>query len=118
MTERTIITQFSDRNEFKNLIENHEGVVIVKFGAEWCAPCKAIKDYVHEKYSKLPDNIIVAELDIDEDGNDDVFTYLKSPKLPSFFSFVNGDKMDIYIGTNRSELDAFFSKCEAHDGAF
>lgn len=118
MSEKRVITEFKDREEFKKLINEHGGVVILKFGATWCAPCNFIKNYVNNKYEKLSDNIIVADLDVDEGGNDDVFTYLKSPKLPAFFSFVNGDKMDVFIGSDQTQLDSFFGKCEAHDCAF
>ena len=38
MSEKRVITEFKDREEFKKLINEHKGVVILKFGATWCAP--------------------------------------------------------------------------------
>ena len=37
---KSIITGFNNRNEFLNALKMNPGVIIIKFGAEWCAPCK------------------------------------------------------------------------------
>ena len=107
-----IITEFQDREEFKVFVKSFNGVVIVKFGAVWCAPCKRIKPYVMHRFSQLKGNVVLADLDIDE--NDDVYTFSKCTKIPTMVSFVNGDKMDIVVGENQNDLNAFFNKVEAH----
>ena len=107
-----IITEFKDRDEFKAFVKRHRGVVIVKFGAVWCTPCKKIKSYVMQKFSKMPSNVVLADLDIDQ--NDDVYAFSKCKSIPTIISFVNGDMMDVVVGTKENELEDFFRKVEAH----
>ena len=35
-----LITEIKSRNDYMDLIKSNPGLFIVKFGAEWCAPCK------------------------------------------------------------------------------
>ena len=40
------ILKFSGtREHFIKLMENNPGILIFKFTADWCNPCKKIKDY-------------------------------------------------------------------------
>ena len=48
------ILKFSGtRTEFATLIENNPGILIFKFTADWCGPCKKIKEYSYEWYSGI-----------------------------------------------------------------
>ena len=40
MTSKDIITSIENRNDFFNLLEVNPGLIIIKFGATWCKPCK------------------------------------------------------------------------------
>mgnify|MGYP000663070269 CR=1 FL=1 len=44
-----LITEIKSRNDYMDLIKSNPGLFIVKFGAEWCAPCKKIEKEVLEK---------------------------------------------------------------------
>ncbi len=109
---KQIITEFPDREMFKQFISNYNGVVIVKFGAQWCGPCNYIKPLVLDLYNKMPENVILADIDIDE--NEDVYAYSKIKTIPTMVSYVNGDKMDINNTSNSDDIIAFFNKCEGH----
>ena len=44
------ILKFSGtREHFIKLMENNPGILIFKFTADWCNPCKKIKDYSYKK---------------------------------------------------------------------
>jgi len=75
-----IYNTIKDRHELlNNILPNNPGIIIIKFTAEWCAPCKNIKDVVYQKFNNAPNN--VACFDIDIDDNFDVYAYMKSKKM-------------------------------------
>jgi len=79
----------------QKFISNNE-VVVLKFGAEWCGPCKKIEP----EYKKLAENkkeIIFLSEDIDDDfeGNHEI---IKS--IPCFHFFKNGKFIQNCLGAN------------------
>ena len=84
ITNNSLIThEFASRNEFLTAIsENKDKILLFKFTADWCKPCKQIKDHV-----------TCYELDVDE--NFDVYAFLKSKKMltgiPSILIYYPGN---------------------------
>jgi len=60
----------------QNTAKNH--VIILKFTAKWCGPCKRINGLVESHYKSLPDNVLIFELDIDDQLNMPLYSFLKS----------------------------------------
>jgi thioredoxin-like negative regulator of GroEL len=54
-------------------------IIVVKFGAEWCKPCKLIKSTCEEWSTTRRANIIYADIDIDESM--DLYMAFKSKKM-------------------------------------
>jgi len=65
-SKRNIIEELTveECKELQQKLENK--VLIIKFSADWCKPCQKIKPLVNDNISKLPENVIVADIDIDE----------------------------------------------------
>ena len=112
-----IITKINDRKHFQTMLENNPGVFILKFGAEWCEPCKLIERDVEEYFSKMPDNVQCALIDIDD--SIDVYGFLRSKKIVKGIPALLGYKQenthyapDEFIsGTDKTDLKYFFDTC-------
>jgi len=75
-----IYTKIQDRNDLlNNILPNNPGQIIIKFTADWCGPCKNIKQVVYDKFENAPDNILCFDVNVDD--NSDVYSYLKSKKM-------------------------------------
>ena len=98
----------SDSVEVFKAVMNKNGVSVVKAGATWCGPCKRIAPDVEKIYLQLGENVQVYHIDVDECP--DIAGHLRIRKLPTFISFVGGDKMDILESSNIDEIKRFFKK--------
>ena len=101
-----MVTVLKTRQELKNHVKNHE-VVIVKFKAEWCGPCKKVAPHIKtlmETYNKI--NYV--EVDVDDGSN--IASYLKIRSIPTIISYVNGDIHEILSSSNTSDIATFFVK--------
>lgn len=122
MSEREIIEEL-EIEEFKTL-RNSLGnkVLIVKFSAEWCKPCQKIKNFVHERFAQMPENVVIVDIDIDETM--DLYMAFKTKKMlkgvPSILAFhgdVKREDAHWYIsdnsisGSNETDVGSFFNHC-------
>jgi thioredoxin 1 len=115
MSENEIISTLSKDDFIKNLNEN-KGAFIIKFGAEWCGPCKQIEGLVKECMSKLPPSVKCAIIDVDD--NFEIYALFKSKKLingiPAIFAFKKGNFTpipdDVVVGADVNQIQIFFNK--------
>lgn len=87
-----------NKKELENIIKSlsNDQAVFLKFSAEWCGPCKLIKNDCDELINICSDNIICIDIDVDE--SIELFTFFKKEKLLKGIP-----AMYIYYGaTNRS----------------
>ena len=114
------ILKFSGtRTEFATLIENNPGILIFKFTADWCGPCKKIKEYSYKKSNDLPAHITLLEVDVDECF--DLYAFLKHKKMvtgiPVFLAYAKGvtdGPVASITGANLPELETFFATCMSY----
>ena len=105
-----------DREQFFELLKKNEGVIVVKYGAEWCGPCKVLEPYLFEKKKGLPENAPFYNLDVDRDF--DLFAHLKMKKqvtgVPVLLAYKKGNWTpfadECCTGTNKNNVDVFFNK--------
>jgi thiol-disulfide isomerase/thioredoxin len=95
-------------------------VMVIKFGAEWCGPCKTIAPAYQEFVLNCPINIVCADIDVDE--NLDLYASLKKQKMvkgiPVFLAFWGGVKRDAWyipddsvVGADPAAVNDFFLRC-------
>ena len=116
MSSKEIITELN-RTEFQELIETNQGLIIIKFTASWCSPCKTIAPFVNDQFNKTPEKVVCANIDVDD--NFDLFAYMKSKKMvkgvPTILAYKKDNKSfapDFSIsGSNQEDLINFFREC-------
>jgi thioredoxin-like negative regulator of GroEL len=79
----------------KNPPKPHDPIVIIKFSAKWCGPCKRIDtDFL----VNLSDKIKWYECDVDE--NDYTPGYCGVKSIPAFLAIVNGQAQPLFVSSD------------------
>jgi thiol-disulfide isomerase/thioredoxin len=118
--EKTIITSLKPEELFTLQRSYNNRVIVVKFGAEWCKPCKKIKPLWNEWITIAPANIIIVDIDIDE--SIDLYVQLKAKKMvkgvPTILAFAGDVKRDQWYipddsvsGGNEGDVKNFLNRC-------
>ena len=112
-----ILTELHSTLQFIDHLQKNPGLIIIKFGATWCGPCKAVEKQVHDWLDKMPATVQSFVIDIDECF--EVYAFLKSKKMvngiPVILCYDKGNlnyiPSDCIIGADKNGIDAFFYKC-------
>lgn len=116
---RRVITEIPTVDVLKNILLINPGLVIVKFGASWCGPCKTIRPLVDAFFVRCPKNVLCFDIDIDQCPQ--VYQYFKAKRMtngiPAILCWHKGNTSpippdDMITGANLPELDAFFKRCQ------
>ena len=103
----------------KQSLLGEKELIIIKFTATWCGPCKVIQPYCQKFLANKPNSIQYYEIDID----DSLELYMKLKKMkmvngiPAIIVFTGGIKEHwfvpdmIHVGSNVQQLEQFFTKC-------
>ena len=119
-----IVTELEDGVPgFIQFLATNPGVIIVKFGATWCGPCKMISvqthGYMHDITAKYPNNVICCDIDVDESF--DLYATLKQKKMvsgiPAILCWYAGNNTiipdDSTIGADLNQIKQLFLRCAA-----
>lgn len=117
---KKVISEIANREAFFHLLKNNTGLIILKLGAEWCGPCKLIKNVVHGFFATSPAEVICGDIDVDQSF--DFYSFLKSKKMvngiPVLLCYKKGNETfipdDMITGTDAGELHKFFKRCGGH----
>jgi len=111
------VIKFSgNRTDFATITDNNPGILIFKFTADWCGPCKKIKEYTYNKSNDLPNHITMLEVDVDECF--DLYAFLKHKKMvngiPVFLAYargINEGPIASITGASLPDIETFFATC-------
>jgi thioredoxin 1 len=87
------VKTFTD-SDFDDAIK--EGVVLVDFWAEWCAPCRRLAPTVDQLAEDYDGKITVAKMNIDENPNTPVRFMIRG--IPTLLLFKNGELKETIVG--------------------
>lgn len=109
------ISPVTDASFQKDVIEA-EGIVVVKFGAEWCGPCKMLAPSLEKVAVQYAGKVTVKDMDVD--GNQATPTKYGVRGIPQMSVFVGGKNVLNSTGAKSlSQLQAIFEKLIADHGA-
>ena len=104
------------KSDFEHLLEKNPGKIIIKFGAEWCGPCKRVEGLVKQWFAKVHSQTCVCIM-VDVDDSFELYGALKSKRLvngiPVILCYNQGNitlaPNKIVVGADESKINAFFS---------
>ena len=112
-----------DRKSFQDKLANKDKMLILKFGAPWCGPCRRVEPFLSIWKDQIESNNLPIELLlVDVDDSFDVFAMLKQKKMvtsiPAILAWKK-DSKEVYpdssvIGTDEEELNHFFNWCKSN----
>ena len=79
------------KDEFQSKVLDSEGTVLVKFGAEWCGPCKMM-----DKSLEQLEESVIYKIDVDKEI--DLMNEYKVRGVPTLLKFVDGQLEKTHIG--------------------
>ena len=90
----------TNTKEFENTLKAGK-VVLVDFYATWCGPCKMLSPILDDVAAELPENAVIAKLDIDESL--DTAKDYNVMSVPTMIIFKEGKEVDRLIGLRQKE---------------
>jgi thioredoxin 1 len=91
-----------NHDQFEEIIARKEPIVMIKFGATWCGPCKRIdKDVL----VGLSNQITWYDCDLDE--NEDTPAYCGVEKIPAFLAIVGGQPKPLFQSSDTNQVIAW-----------
>tara|TARA_B110000967_G_scaffold206847_1_gene254609 strand:- start:6021 stop:6416 length:396 start_codon:yes stop_codon:yes gene_type:complete len=118
MNPYPLITEIETRNDLTPLLENNPGLLILKFGADWCGPCKLIEEDITKYFNNMPNNVQCGIIDIDICF--DLYAFLKSKKIiatiPAILCYKKYNLSTIapdhiHMSSDKNELRNFINIC-------
>ena len=85
----------TNTTEFDNTLKSNQ-VVLVDFYATWCGPCKMLSPILEEVAEELPQNAVIAKLDIDESL--DTAKDFGVMSVPTMIIFKDGKEVERLVG--------------------
>lgn len=103
--------------ELTQKLTTNPGLIIMKFSAEWCGPCRGIKSLVDERKNELNENVHFYDIDIDETL--DIYGFFKTKKMlrgiPAIMCWVKNNSTfipdQVVNSGDKKEINAFFDYC-------
>ena len=113
--ESRVKTPTLDRNDFQAIINANRDILVFKFGADWCGPCKRSKPLIYKLAEEMPENVTVFDIDVDDSF--DLYAWMKTKKqvngIPVLLAYYRDNKTFApsysYTGGDENGITDFFN---------
>lgn len=107
------------REKLFEVLSTNPGIIIIKFEADWCRPCKLADMYIKKRLETLNDQVSYISTDVDDSF--DLYAFLKSKKMvngiPAVLAYIKGNTEYVsdfcVMGADENEINAFFNQVES-----
>lgn len=104
------IRKVSTVEDYKNLINTEGKIVCMKFFANWCSPCRVLTDTIKNIDPEKVEDVIFAEVDIENEEFDSLCTELNIRGIPVLAFYKDGELKDKLTGLKTA--DTIITKVE------
>lgn len=103
------LENIDELNQFLN--SGGDKVSILKIGADFCMPCRALETTIKQLSQSDVEGILLAEIDADDEWFEDKAAEMKVRSIPVLIAYKNGKEMDRVQGNMpKDKIIEFFDK--------
>lgn len=73
--------------------------IVIKFGAEWCGPCKVMGPILEEVAQELGESAIIADVNVDEES--ELSTKHGVRSIPAVFIYKDGEIAEKFVSVKQ-----------------
>ena len=100
------------KKDFEEKVLKEKLLVVVKFTADWCMPCKMIEPHLKKLAQEYDGKIKFYEIDVEDEENSEIVTKYDITNLPTLLIFKEGKIISSIVGflnynSLKKELDNF-----------
>lgn len=102
-----MLAELGTLNEIAEAIESAkkaDKLLLLKFGAKWCKPCKQIAPVIKQLVAANAEVLTGYEIDVDVVVES--LVHFNVQKLPTFIMIHNGDVAKVWTGANFQEAES------------
>ena len=104
------IRNVNTAEEYNELTKTEGKVIVMKFSASWCGPCRVLTDTIKNIDVEKVDDVIFAEVNIENEEFDNICAELGIRGVPVLAYYKDGELKDKTTGLQSA--DAIISKIE------
>ena len=104
------IRKVTNAEEYKNLVNTEGKIVVAKFFAAWCGPCRVLTDTIKNIDPEKVEDVIFAEVDIENEEFDSLCADLNIRGIPVLAYYKDGELKEKTTGLQSA--DAIITKVE------
>jgi len=92
------IKKIETRKDYDDFLSDSEKLLMLKFGAAWCGPCRTIASNIQNLTNETIEGVNIGEIDVDNEELEDLISEYNIRAVPVIAFLKNGEVVDKLIG--------------------